>query len=169
VVEIPVSKMALELQDMEDDAEEESSEGRNVEEGDGSSDDEEISDGEAPAEDEEVEGSAVSDREGLDISDSESEAPEETTKSIPTLPKKQKSASNTPKKSKPTAISSQPKHKRFGNEDPETEPEFFSTAVEIMDSNEESSDDDAPEVVGAHDALKSAQSKARDAAKAVEG
>lgn len=108
----------------------------------------------------------------LEISDSESdngrEAIEEPLKPTPSLPKKQNKSTASPKKSSTTSTLVEPKHKRFGSGEPEPEPEFFSTAVEIIQSDEESSDEDAPEEVGAQDALKSAQSKARDAAKAVE-
>jgi hypothetical protein len=59
-----------------------------------------------------------------------------------------------------------PKHKRFGSEEPEVE--FFSTAVEKIESEDESSDDDAPEVVETQAAQKDAELKARDAARAIE-
>jgi U3 small nucleolar RNA-associated protein 16 len=59
-----------------------------------------------------------------------------------------------------------PKHKRFDSE--ESEVMLFSTALEKAESEEESSDDDAPEVVGALEALEQARMKVREAAKAVE-
>lgn len=60
------------------------------------------------------------------------------------------------------------KHKRFGSEEPEEEVEIYSTAIDLVESEDESSDDDAPEVVGAHEALDQAKLKEREAAKAVE-
>lgn len=66
----------------------------------------------------------------------------------------------------PTTTASKPKHKRFGSEEPEAE--FFSTAVENIDLDDESSDDDAgPEVIGAQAAQRSVKMKARDATEAV--
>jgi U3 small nucleolar RNA-associated protein 16 len=59
-----------------------------------------------------------------------------------------------------------PKHKRFDSEESEVLP--FSTALEKAESEDESSDDDAPEVVGALEALEQARMKVREAAKAVE-
>jgi hypothetical protein len=74
--------------------------------------------------------------------------------------------------SSPANIPAKPKHKRFGSEEPETpevpEAEVFSTAPEILESEDESSDDDAPEVVGAQEALETAKLREREAAKAVE-
>lgn len=61
---------------------------------------------------------------------------------------------------------SKAKHKRFDSE--ESEVMIFSTAVEKEQSEDESSDDEAPEVVGAHEALEQAQMKEREAAKAIE-
>jgi hypothetical protein len=58
------------------------------------------------------------------------------------------------------------KHKRFGSE--ESDVVKFPTAVEQDESEDESSDDDAPEVVGAQDALEKAKRKELDAAKAIE-
>jgi hypothetical protein len=70
--------------------------------------------------------------------------------------------------SSPRPAAAKPKHKRFGSEEPEVE--FFSTAVERVESEDDSSDDDeAPEVVGAQAAQKSVELKARDAAKAIKG
>lgn len=60
-----------------------------------------------------------------------------------------------------------PKHKKFGSEEPEIE--FFSTAVEKIEPEEESSDDDeAPEVVETQAAQKSIELKSREAARAIE-
>jgi U3 small nucleolar RNA-associated protein 16 len=74
--------------------------------------------------------------------------------------------------SSPANIPAKPKHKRFGSEEPETlevpEVEVFSTAPEILELEDESSDDDAPEVVGAQEALETAKLREREAAKAVE-
>ena len=61
---------------------------------------------------------------------------------------------------------SKAKHKRFGSE--ESEVMVLSTAVEQKETDDESSDDDAPEVVGAQDALKQAKRKELEAAKAIE-
>lgn len=63
-------------------------------------------------------------------------------------------------------VNTKSKHKRFGSEEPEAE--IFSTAVEQVESEDESSDDDAPEVVGTHAAEKSVKLKARDAERAIE-
>lgn len=73
---------------------------------------------------------------------------------------------NTPKSAKT-------KHKRFGSEDldedvNEGDTEFFSAALEIPETDEESSDDDAPEVVGAQAALESTKLKSRSAVEAIE-
>lgn len=61
---------------------------------------------------------------------------------------------------------SKTKHKRFDSE--ESEVMIFSTAVEKEESEDESSDDEAPEVVGAQEALEQAKVKEREATKAVE-
>lgn len=67
----------------------------------------------------------------------------------------------------PNSAAVKPKHKRFGSEEPEAE--IFSTAAEKIEIEEESSDeDDAPEVVGTQAAQKTAELKARDAAKAID-
>ncbi|TAQ86713.1 hypothetical protein B7494_g4963 [Chlorociboria aeruginascens] len=62
------------------------------------------------------------------------------------------------------------KHRRFGSEEPEPvlEPESLYTARENNELDEESSGDDAPEVIGIQDSLKDVKSKERDAAKAIE-
>jgi U3 small nucleolar RNA-associated protein 16 len=151
VVEIPVSKIPVELQNVKEDISQ-SAEAESLMEEDG--------------EESEMVPLEISDLESEDGS----EASEARTKPSPTLPntKKQNKSMASPSVSETTPMSNQPKHKRFGSEEPGPEPEFFSTAAEIIESDEESSDDDAPEVVGMQDALKRAKSKARDAAKAVE-
>jgi hypothetical protein len=181
VVEIPVSNTVAEVHDLTGDTKGEDPEEEDEAEEDGLSD----SDGEGSEAEPVTENSApvpeatgngeespVVDWEGSEVSDSESDgsdAPRKVTKPIPAPAKKPNPSATPPKKSGTTPMSVQPKHKRFGSEEPGPEPEFFSTAIEIQDSDEESSDDDAaPEVVGAQEALKSAQSKAREAAKAVE-
>lgn len=152
MLEKPVRSIPVELREVKEDAE-----GSEAEE-----DDEEDGQQNRPAE--EVQ---------LEISNSESDAGsdvfEEPSRRDPTLPMKE-NKSMAPSKKVPvtTPLSVKPKHKRFGSEEPELEPEFFSTAIEIIELDEGSSDDDAPEVVGAQDAMESAQSQARDAAKAVE-
>jgi len=60
------------------------------------------------------------------------------------------------------------KHKRFGSEDPEPLEHQIPATGEVEDVAEESSDDDAPEVVAIGDAAKVVKSKARDTARAVE-
>jgi U3 small nucleolar RNA-associated protein 16 len=69
----------------------------------------------------------------------------------------------------PAKSSAKPKHKRFGSEDP-VEPVVLGTAPapEVEDSEEESSDDDAPEVIGAQDAEEKVRAAAQEAAKAAE-
>lgn len=151
VLEKPVRSIPVELREVKKDAESSEEE-----------EDEDVGQENEPAE--EVQ---------LEISDSESDAGsdvlEEPSKRNPTLPMKENKSTAPPRKVPVTTpLSVKSKHKRFGSEEPELEPEFFSTAVEIIEPDEGSSDDDAPEVVGAQDALKSAQSQARDAAKAVE-
>jgi U3 small nucleolar RNA-associated protein 16 len=143
VVEIPVSSIPVEFRGVKEDVE-------SAEEEEGT-------------EEAEVERLEISDSE----SDGESEA-EEPIKPAVSSKKKKTTATPSPNKSQIIPASVKPKHKRFGSEEQEPEPELFSTAVEIIESDEESSDGDAPEVVGAQEALKSAQSKARDVAKAVE-
>ena len=64
------------------------------------------------------------------------------------------------------------KHKKFGSEEPEealssTAPEQHEPAVEEIEDSEESSDDDAPEEVGAQDAARDAKSKTQNAEEAV--
>ena len=161
-VEIPVSKMASELQEIKGHAEDDNS-GNDSEDGAGE-DEEEVVEGDC----EESDAIAWEKPEVLGSeSEGGSEPTEEVTKATPDLSKQQNKHTNQPKISATTPFPAQPKHKRFGSEDLELEPEFFSTAVEVQDSDKESSDDDAPEVVGAQDALENAQSIARDAAKAV--
>lgn len=58
------------------------------------------------------------------------------------------------------------KHKRFDSE--ESDVVIFPTAIEQTQPEDESSDDDAPEVVGAQAALEQAKKKEFDAAKAIE-
>lgn len=156
VVEIPVSSIPEELQDVKGGVESDQHE-------DAESGEEESSDVEGEEEATQLE-IADSGSESVD----ESEAPKEPTGPSPALPKKQTKPSSSFKISESTTMAAQPKYKRFGSEEPEPEPELFSTAKEIIESDEESSDDDAPEVLGAQDALRSAQSKARDTAKVVE-
>jgi len=72
----------------------------------------------------------------------------------------------TTKSQEGTTSAAKPKHKKFGSEEPEVE--FFSTAAERLESEESSEEDEAPEVVGAQDALESARAQTRDAARAAE-
>ncbi len=78
------------------------------------------------------------------------------------------------KKSSPAPVNAsvsnttKPKHKRFDSEEPATE-EFDRLVEEPkVEAEDESSDDDAPEVVATHDAQEKAKNTARSAAKAVE-
>lgn len=68
--------------------------------------------------------------------------------------------------SKAVPSASKARHKRFDSE--ESEVMVVSNTVANADSEDESSDDDAPEVVGAQEALEQARMKEREAAKAVE-
>ena len=68
--------------------------------------------------------------------------------------------------SKAVPSASKARHKRFDSE--ESEVMVVSNTVAKSDSEDESSDDDAPEVVGAQEALEQAKMKEREAAKAVE-
>jgi len=123
---------------------------------------------------EEIEDSDASD-EDQEGGDMEPEQVTVTVKSPPKLKSTAKASSKSPKKQadKPVAILQstlpKPTHKRFGSDEPE--PQFFSTAVENIEPErqEESSDEDeAPEVVQTAAAQKSIESKARDAARAIE-
>jgi hypothetical protein len=164
VVEIPVSKVA-----------------ENLKENDTSSP-KSAKESPKPQEIIEIEDSEASD-EGLGGGDAlgssdESEAPREeqaTPKSKPmSKAAAQAIALGTPKQkqavippSSATIPRATPKHKRFGSEEPEVE--IFSTAVERIEPEEESSDDDeAPEVVETQAAQKSIELKTREAARAIE-
>jgi U3 small nucleolar RNA-associated protein 16 len=152
VVEIPVMSLPVDVRSPRADLEED------VEEfGEESEDDEAV---------EEIQKEPLR----LEIADSESDGEEEDDETPePELPSNKKARpSKFIEEPLSTPASTKPKHKRFGSEELEVEPEFFSTAAEIVDSDEESSDDDAPEVVGAQDAMERAQSKAREAAEAAE-
>jgi hypothetical protein len=155
MVEIPVSRLSVNLHGLREEVERSDLEAEEEEE-----------------EDEENGENQPTDAAQLEISDSESddgsEAPEELAKPNSVFSKKQDKLTNSPRKFETTRVLPRPTHKHFGSEEPEPEPEFFSTAMEVIQSDEESGDDDTPEVVGAQDALESAKSKARDAAKAVE-
>ena len=102
----------------------------------------------------------------LEIPDSESDG--EDSEIGESVGRSADSGMGQPQANTQTALPSAPKakHKRFGSE--ESDVMIFSTAVEQKESDDESSDDDAPEVVGAQDALEQAKRKALEAAKAVE-
>ena len=110
-----------------------------------------------------------------DTQESDDESVVEVTKEEAT-PKKNLTAqakpskqSQVPSSKAPGITSAKPKHKRFGSEELELEPEIFSTARQTVESeDEESSDDDMVEEITAQDASRIASAKARDAAKAIE-
>lgn len=98
---------------------------------------------------------------GIEALEGEEDAPEPERTSI--LPKISGNISVTEDQNVATT---NPKHKRFGSEEPKAE--FFSTAAEKIDSEDESSDDDAPEIIETRAAQKSVELKARGSAKAIE-
>lgn len=71
-----------------------------------------------------------------------------------------------PKINTPSVPTPKPKHKRFGSEEPIEIPSDKEDQVAINDTEAESSDDDAPEVVTTNAAQEKAQASARDASKA---
>lgn len=104
----------------------------------------------------------------IEAGDVEEDVPSKSRKS-PKSPSSKKSAQKPEtlvEKAPAEPVLTKSKHKRFGSEEPEFE--FFSTAVEEVESEDESSDDDAPEVVETHAAEKSVKLKARDAERAIE-
>ena len=115
----------------------------------------------------EIEDSEESD-EDPEIIDSEveDEQPEQETPSRKTISESPKKRAGSPKSAHHEVDVVNPKHRRFRSEEPELE--FFSTAAETIELEDESSDDDAPEVVETLAAQKSVELKARDAARAIE-
>jgi hypothetical protein len=81
-------------------------------------------------------------------------------------PESTKKGENIPGKGAQKPHTVRPQHKRFGSDEPEVE--FCSTAAEKIDSGDQSSDDDAPEVVETQAAQKNVELKARDAARAIQ-
>ena len=174
VVEIPAGNLASKLRDIrrntEEDTYEDEAQGAIVVEEDVSTEGEDSSN-EDMAEKDDIESHipAWDKREVKDSkSDDESEAAEGASTPEPALLEQKIKSATPPRGSIATSIPAQPKHRRFDTEDSEPEPEFFSTAVETIVSEEDISDDDAPEVLAAQDALESAQTMAQQAAKVLE-
>lgn len=109
-----------------------------------------------------------------EINDSEEDSEAEEIGKKQATPSKQPTkspAKNIEKSPEPVSASQipeKPKHKRFGSEEPEPELEIFATAPEIVESEDESSDDDMVEEITLKDASRAAAAKEREAAKAIE-
>lgn len=104
----------------------------------------------------------------VEVRDSEDE--DDGVDEIPAMPVKKRSkspAERSAAKKTPAQSSAVSKHKRFGSEEPEPV-QFFSTAPEVIESEEGESSDDEVEEITAQDAGKIAAAKERDAAKAIE-
>jgi U3 small nucleolar RNA-associated protein 16 len=101
-------------------------------------------------------------------SDEEPVAEEPVKKSADNKSKKNQKKKESKPAPESTAQPSKPKHKRFGSEEPVPETPAAVETVQEDEFEEESSDDDAPEVVGANEAAEKAQRLSREAAKAAE-